>query len=203
MSQGKRPHDGPLPVLYIHLIGAAACVLMVTLAWFAGVGPVLTARAQAAAQRAQIAEHERDAAKLRNQVVQVERLISRAAYRERQSPLRLEPVERINRRLSEVSSLAAKVGLDVSVIRPRQVQRRPRYEVVPIQLQGLGAFRATTLFLDRLHDTFPDMGVASVEVRARPADKQGMADFALTLIWYAAPDAAGGAGGATADAGAR
>jgi Tfp pilus assembly protein PilO len=187
MNGSNRPTGGALTALHVHLIGGSVCAVLAALAWFTCLGPVLAARSEARAQRIAIAQQQREADELGNQVVQVERLISRARYEEQQSPLRLEAVERINRRLSEVSELAADTGLDVSVIQPGQVRSQPRFEIVPIRLEGSGTFRKTALFLHAVHATFPDMGVAAVQVTGRPNDAAGVADFALTLVWYAAP----------------
>ncbi len=187
MNTNHRPTGGALTAMHIHLIGGSVCVVLMAVAWFACLGPVLAERSAARAQRAAIAEQTKAADDLQNRIAQVERLISRARYEEQQSPLRLEVVDRINRRLSEVSELAGEIGLDVSVIQPGQVLSQPRFEIVPITLQGVGSFRKSAVFLHAVHQTFPDMGVAAVEVTGRPNDSQGLADFKLTLVWYAAP----------------
>jgi len=187
MNGPARPTGGALTALHVHLIGGSVCAVLAAVAWFTCLGPVLAARSEARAQRVAIAQQQREAEELRNKVVTARRLISRARYEEQQSPLRLETVERTNLRLSEVSELAAKTGLDVSVIQPGQVRSQPRFEIVPIRLEGTGSFRKTAMFLHAVHQTFPDMGVGAVEVRHRPSDTGGLADFALRLVWYAAP----------------
>jgi len=184
--------SGGLTAAHVHGIAAALCAVALAAAWFGSIGPAIASRAAAQAQRAAIAAQDEQADQLRNRVVVLERRLGQVIQEERASPLRLEPISRINRRLSEVSELAAASGLDLSQVKPGQVVRTSRFEVVPIELAGRGSYRACATFLHGAHEAFPDMGVAKVQIDRRLNSAESDADFAFTLAWYAAPSGRAG-----------
>jgi len=187
MTESTSPRSSALTATHVHAIGAVVCLAALGAAWFGSIGPAMASRSAAQAQRSAIAAQEAQAEQLRNQVVMFERRLGQAVAEERASPLRLEPISRINRRLSEVSELAAEAGLDVSVVRPGKVVKTSRFEVVPIELAGHGSYRACATFLHGAHRAFPDMGVAAVQIDRRLEGAEADGDFSFTLAWYAAP----------------
>jgi len=188
MSDMPNQNHGLTP-LHVHLIGASISVVAVALAWWFGISPVLSAQAESKAQQQAILQQEQKAEAIHNQLIQVERQIGRALAEEKRSPLRLEPVSRINRRLSDIAELALTCGLQADVIQPGRVIAKTRFELVPIRLEGIGSFPDCTRFLQEANQHFPDMGVASVSIEHRPSTEgqSEAADFEVTLVWYAAP----------------
>ncbi len=189
MSDTGKHTGGAMTAMHVHVVGGTCLLAVLAAAWLFGIGPAIESRTTARAQDAAIFIQQKQADELRNRVVQLERRLGQVQHEEWASPLRLEPVARINQRLSEVSELAAACGLELSVVKPGEPVAGSRFEVVPLHLAGSGTFKECAAFLHGAHEAFADMGVAMVDVERRMNSVDGDADFKFTLLWYAAPGA--------------
>lgn len=174
-------------VRVIHAVGLSVCLLAVAAVWVVAIGPALQSRAEARAQRSAIAAQRSRVDALVAQEASLRRDLVDLLQQERSSSLRLESAGRINRRLSGISDLAADSGLDLAVIRPGQVVRTRRFEIVPIELAGTGTYAACTAFLHEVNRRYADLGVAAVDLQRQLNSRDDDASFKLTLAWYAAP----------------
>lgn len=176
-----------LSAAHVHAIGAAVCLAVAAGAWFAVVAPAWHARAQSDRQRLAIDSERAEIQGLRTQVIQFERRLAQTHRQEQESPLRLDPVARINARLKWLSDVAVTRGLRVTGTKIGDVMPRARFDVVPIRLQGDGTYRDVAQFLHEVHTQFPDMGVAYVNLAVQSRRVDGSGTFDVVLAWYAAP----------------
>ena len=187
MGDAKKISGGAITATHVHITATTFAVALAAAAWLFGIAPALEARAQAIEQRQALTLQKEQNAELNNQITLAERRINVLMQEERQSPLRLDDLSQTNQRLSQLSELAARYKLDVSVIKPGLAQSLARFERVPIRLEGNGTFQGSAAFLHGMNRAFPDMGVASVKIDHQPNSELGQANFAFTLVWYAAP----------------
>ena len=170
----------------IDVVGAAVCAALGVVAWVGAVAPVRAYVGEVAAARSALAQRQERAATLtagartlRDQVA-----VTRQALAQR--PLQLQPAEQVNRRLAELSALAAKNAIEIADVRPGRVVPDTRYHIVPIELSGAGGFRACALFLGELRRTFPDVAVTSFDIIGTPG-LRATASLRLRLSWFTRP----------------
>lgn len=102
----------------------------------------------------------------------------------------LQPARNVNRRLAELTDLAAGAGLEVSEIVPAAAVPGARFDTVPIRIRGTGSYPTCAAFLSKLTQSFPDTSVDSFELSGEPAKPHTPAAFRVQLAWYATPSAA-------------
>ena len=101
--------------------------------------------------------------------------------------LQLQPAAQINRRIAQVSDLAAKAGLKIDDIAPGTAVRGAQYDMIPIRLAGQGTYLKCVGFLSRLREALPDTGVSALELWSDPTDPDDAASFRFDFLWHAAP----------------
>jgi len=86
------------------------------------------------------------------------------------NPLHLQPASAINKRLGELTDLAAQLGLRMEDVQPGKISTTARFETVSIHLAGTGNYRTCVQFLHRLRTGFPDTSVTSLQLTGNPSD---------------------------------
>ncbi len=178
-----------LPLWQIDATGAGICAFLALLLVFGGIKPLLNSRANYASQRQLLDERSSHAMKLDLAQAQITDRLDLVRSTLEASPLRLSPAGDVNLRLSQISSRAARSGLDINEIRPGLSSASSRYETIPVLLVGSGSYIRCTRFLRALHEEFPDTAVRSLELVAGPIEpgRQSNATFRFDLRWHAAP----------------
>jgi Tfp pilus assembly protein PilO len=101
-------------------------------------------------------------------------------------PIHLQPARLVNARVAELTDLATKSALRVEDLAPGKIISASRFETVPIHFAGSGTYRTCTLFLRRLRQTYPDIGVASFKLQGSPDSPDSAARFTFELEWFCA-----------------
>jgi len=173
---------------HIDAAGAAACLAVTALVYFAGIRPTLSKRAHAAGNRARL-RHQRLkctetsglATDLQSQLLDTQKALANNA-------IRLQPASRVNQRVAGIADLATKSKLNIDDVRLGPSSSTSRYTAVPITLAGTGTYRTCIAFLHALNKTYPDTCVSTSEISSDPGDPASMATFKFELLWYAAPE---------------
>lgn len=173
----------------IDALGIAVVAVMTAAVFLLAIDPALEHRHELQQRHEQLVEEQRHAAALARHAQDLRRRLDATQRMVERNPMRLESLRALNRRLSQMTELASDSGLRIEQIQPGRDIPGEHYHTVPIKLVGRGEFGASTRFLHRLHESFPDVAIASMSLtgqpeRARAADAPG---FDLTLLWYAAP----------------
>ena len=174
--------------IHIDLAGVAVCVLLVLLGYLIGIRPLVVRQKEMAAQEATLDDRYRDAAKLAGTVTALKKRLAGVKKELAESPVKLQPVNRINERIARVADLAAACGMKIDEIQPDKSFSTPRYQTVPIRVVGSGNFKACVKLLRTFHDTFPDTAISSFELKGNPRQPAAPARFEVELLWYAAAD---------------
>ncbi|MDH3583144.1 MAG: type 4a pilus biogenesis protein PilO [Phycisphaerae bacterium] len=172
---------------HVDVAGLVVCGLISLGFYFVSFQPILKLKAervsaQAELKRLHLEADQRTATltRLRDHLAKIQQAVKTTA-------VQLQPVSHLNQRVSEVTALAAECGLKVDKIQPGNTRRSERFEMVPIQMAGIGSYASAARFLHRLHGTFRDTGLASFQLNASPEAAEGRTTFNLQLTWYAAP----------------
>lgn len=182
------------PVATIDALGLAIGALATAAVFFLGIQPMIDHRHHLQAQRETLAQEQERAEELSRTAQQLRANLQATRRAAERNPMRLASIRALNARLSEMTELGTATGLKIERIQPGQRHRGDHYHTVPIKLTGQGAFGANTRFLHRLHESFPDVAIASLSLSGRPdrASSDEAPQFDLTLLWYAAPPASNG-----------
>jgi Tfp pilus assembly protein PilO len=168
-------------------VGAAACIGLTLAVVLGGFFPLARSHAEDVMLREELEGQRDKAAKMDAALAAVRLKLSAAQKTVETCPLHLESASSINRRLTDVSALAAASGLVIDDIRPERAVPGTYSETIPISVAGSGSYRTCTLFLNRLRRQMPDTGIASVELAAVALDATGSGKFRVDLEWHAAP----------------
>lgn len=174
---------------HIDAVAIGLCVLIAVPFSFPRINPLMRPHDYGAQQVAQLGV-------LRSNVQAADKAI--AAQKARLAELRadlarqtvpLQSARTVNRRLAELTDLAAGAGLEVSEIVPAAAVAGSRFDTVPIRIRGAGSYPTCAAFLCKLTRAFPDTSVDSFELSGEPAKPHALAGFRVQLAWYAAPSA--------------
>jgi hypothetical protein len=175
-----------------HIDAAAVglCVLIALPFSFARINPLMRPRDYGDRQAAQLTVLRGSARAAQAAIAaQKARLAELQADLARQT-VPLQPARNVNRRLAELTDLAAGTGLEVSEIVPAPAVAGSRFDTVPIRIRGTGSYPTCVAFLCKLTRAFPDTSVGSFELSGEPAKPHTPAEFRVQLAWYATPSAA-------------
>ena len=176
-----------LSLWHIDAAGGALCVVLTLALYLIGLGPLRQQQEDLKVRRGELEVQQLKAARLASTRIAVGEQLARVQESITEVTLELLPVSQINRRIADISDLAAKAGLKIDDIQPGEPLSAARYEMVPIQLAGKGSYRTCLSFLRQLRQTLPDTGVSSLELGGDPSTRGGIGDFRFSLLWYAAP----------------
>jgi Tfp pilus assembly protein PilO len=167
--------------------GGAALALVAGLVLYVGVvAPVQDKHRQANADRAELDRTNHDLAAAETQVVSATRSLEDIRSRLSHA-VALKDQRQINRRISELTTLATESGIALTDVQPGRARSAGRYDVVPIKLAGKGTYPTTADFLSRLHAQLRDMDVHGLEVRSSRIDDAHDATITLELAWHTLP----------------
>jgi len=176
----------------IDAAGAAALVVMTVLLYVLGIGPIFRRHAEQGSRQAELDAEFAKADRLEQTQVSLGEQVARVRKAVAECKLELKPAAHANRRIAAISALAAETGLTIDDIQPGVVASGARYRMVPITLAGKGTYVTCVTFLHRLHEAYPDTGLASMVLQNASEDPAGppAARFRFELLWYAAPASA-------------
>jgi Tfp pilus assembly protein PilO len=177
-------------------IDAAAVALLGVItagAYLGGYQPARRAQAEVRTREDSLRQAEDDLAARTRELREVRADIDRV----RASLAELPPVASLQdqpRRVGELASAAADLGVTLQELAPREARREGRWSLVPVRLTGSCRLDQVRRFVDELRRRFPDMEVASVDISRSATAPDEPGAFTLELIWHVG-DGAGGAGG--------
>jgi len=153
------------------------------------VNPLLRSTAHIEQQRAQLAIARRNEKDFNEFLADQRTRLAEARASLRKEKIHLESARNINQRIASLTSLAAGAGLSIDEVLPGPTKRSPRFDRVPVRMNGTGSYPTCVAFLCKLTRTFPDTSVGSFELSGDPQKPGSPARFHLDLIWYAAAEA--------------
>jgi len=169
----------------------SACLVMVVTLALGGLRPLVQRRAACQVQEQQLAREQDQLAAAQTTVSQTDRRLDALQRSLSGCSIRLETVGSLNRRLGELTALAGEMELKVNETASGKPVATEHYYVIPIRLNGTGAYDRCTCFVHQLRVRFPDIRLSRVELTGNP-DGTGL--LKLELRWYAAPMAGEQAG---------
>lgn len=114
--------------------------------------------------------------------------------------VRLVPETEINARRAAIASLADQASLRIQATRPLATLRGRRFDLVPIEIDGVGTATDFARFAAALRERLPDTAIRSFELSTDGSEASHR--FTAHLVWYTLPEAmarggarANGAGG--------
>jgi Tfp pilus assembly protein PilO len=173
--------------LRIDAVGVVVGLLLTGAVFMLGVKPVLDREADRAAQRQAVSDQQREADRVTATLTVMRNNLGKFREAVQASSIQLRNTSYLNQRVGEITALATAAGLQVDEVVPGSVSAAGRYDMVPIELAGSGAFAACAKLLNELHGAFPDVGVSSLEIAGKPAAPMEPATYRIGLTWYAAP----------------
>ena len=171
----------------IDAAGAAICVVMALLVCALGIAPTLSRHSEFAVKRTQLAAQRKQADGLEGALMAIRTQLAEAQEAIAASPLHLQSARQINQRIAQLLVLAVKGKLKVNDIRVGRTTATGRHQMVPIGLDGSGAYRDCVQFLQTLNKTLPDTGVCGFDLSGNPANPSAGATFRFDLVWYTTP----------------
>ncbi|HET6251690.1 MAG TPA: type 4a pilus biogenesis protein PilO [Tepidisphaeraceae bacterium] len=169
----------------IYGIGGLACAAVTFCAWNFIAGPALARHQHGRDLKIEMLDRHRQLPKLSAQLTVTRRQATAVHEMVEQTHVALQPTTALNQRLAQIESLAGGCGVSLDEVRPGDGIACSHYQSVPIRLSGSAAYPACAEFLQRLHATFPDVGVKSMDLAAANSAKTSGATFRVELIWYA------------------
>ncbi len=180
-------HYGPGSLLIVDAAGIAVCFILTAVAYFGAVHPHAVAAAERMARKFELAVHDTGARKLAVSESTMERRLKTLRKTLTDDALPLDRPALINRRLARLGDLAVACGVSVDEIRVSDPEAHAHYQTVHLELKGRAEFGSAVLFMHRLHETSPDIGVWSFDLSGNPRDSESATTCAFNLAWYAAP----------------
>ncbi len=174
---------------HIDLAGVAIMVAAALPLLLPRVNPLLRSTEYIEQQRAQLAIARRNEKDLNDFLVDQRGRLAEIRASLRKEKIRLESARNVNQRIASLTSLAAGTGLNVDEVLPGEAKRSPRFDSVPVRMNGTGSYPTCVAFLCKLTKTFPDTSVDAFELSGDPQKPGSPAQFHIDLIWYAAAEA--------------
>ena len=169
----------------IDAAGAVFCVAVSLVAYFAAFSPLMRRHTAFARQQEELAIQRRVAGQLAAPATLFKKELLSLRQVLAESRIQLQPTDRVNRQIAELTELINESGLKANDIQLGEIFDGAKYDVVPINLAGSGRYTGCAAFLNKLSDTFPDTGVASFEISGDPQKPKDPGRFQFGLFWYA------------------
>jgi len=173
--------------LSVDLAGIAVILLLTGAVAAGAVVPVMSARASHRHLQDQLDTGRATARHLREQRADLEFNLNRLEEDLRSTRVEVEPVARLNSRLSRLTESASKRKLALDRVAPEAPQKAPKATLVPIKIEGRGAFLASRDWIADLRAEFPDVAIAGFQIARDKSATAESASFSFDLVWYAAP----------------
>lgn len=173
----------------VDLAGIAVVLLLTMVVATGAIVPVISARASHRQLQEQLESGRAAIRHLREQHADLEFNLSRLESDLKSTRVEVEPVARLNSRLSRLTESASKRKLALDRVAPDAPQRATKATLVPIKIEGRGAFLACRDWIADLRAEFPDVAIAGFQIARDKSGAAETASFAFELVWYAAPSA--------------
>ena len=171
------------------MVDAAGMAVVIGLsigAYVLDIHPLHRARAEWSAHTAALAAQQYKVNELTGSLLSLQHQLEETRRKTAGGALQLEPVQRLNQRLSRLTDLAAANHLRIHDMEPGKSRPGPYYAVVEIRIACQGSSRGCSTFLDQLHQSMPDTVVAALQIAGKPGLSESPVDLAFTLYWFVA-----------------
>ncbi len=173
--------------LGIDLIGLAVLAAMTAAVGAGSLAPLLHAHAAQKLAESRVEELRFESHKLHEQRADLEANAARLQEELASLHIDVEPISRLNSRLSRLTELAKRRGLTLDRIAPDAPQRATKATLVPIRMEGRGSFPSCRDWISDLRSAFPDVSVSGLQITRDRSPAAESAAFVFELVWYAAP----------------
>lgn len=180
-------------VLPIDLLAVGAIAAVGALVYLLGVRPEQDRQSEIETQQKAVETAEKEQAKLRADLLRVQKQVMTARSRAQQQRVMLQPVSQTNRRLAELTRITAGHGVEIQALLPQSAMKNTRYAAVPIRISGRAPWEATVALIADLHARFSDTAVTGFSVSADAQDRSKPASLMLDFVWYAGLEEGAGA----------
>lgn len=167
----------------IHLGGVCVLVVLTGGFWLTSIKPALARAREARALRASMVEASTRVHTLEQLARDTEIEVKEASEQLENVSIRLVSIDERNTRLSDLTSLATRVGLTVDEVSPSEPTSGEFFDEVRIRLRGRGSYPDVARFMHRLSEEQPDTEVRTF--RTAGNGYEGM--FEMWLVWRALP----------------
>lgn len=169
----------------VDVAGLAVCLALAGAGYLIAVVPVMAGRDTVGRLRSEISGLEANADQLLQLSRSLDQEVARVEGMLESNSLALEPAERVNRRVNELTRLASESGLTLDEVQPGAPEEGSLFRTVPIHISGAGTFPDCARFLHTLRVELPDTIVRSL--RLVDGQEGASGTFGFDLVWYAAP----------------
>ena len=170
----------------IDLAGLAAAGILTICFGLGAFVPLLQERSVQREAERRIEDGRAQARKLREQRFDLEGDLARIERELTETRVEVEPISRLNARISSLTELASRHKLTLDRVAPGAPQKAPKATLLPIRMEGRGSFPECRACLADLRKAFPDVAVSGLEIARDSAAGPDNAAFVFELVWYAA-----------------
>jgi Tfp pilus assembly protein PilO len=169
--------------------------------YFLGIAPAQRARAQEAAdvaeletKRKELEEAQRQLSDAKRQLGQLDKLVTENARV-------LHPSTELYARVRAITEKAQELGLKVSEMKPSPAIVGKRFNRIPIKLSGVGSYVSFRDFVKTLHGLYPDVQVSGFNLSGKAEDPKIPVRFEADLNWFTSVEGAESGSGSADSAG--
>jgi len=173
--------------LSVDLAGVTVLLLLTAVVATGAIVPVITARASHRQLQEQLDVDRAAIRHLREQRADLEFNLNRLDADLKATRVEVEPVSRLNSRLSRLTESASKRKLALDRVAPDVPQKAPKATLVPIKIEGRGAFLSSRDWIADLRAEFPDVAISGFQIARDRGGSVESSSFSFDLVWYAAP----------------
>lgn len=172
---------GPIDLAFV--LGA---VIVSAVAYVVGIAPVRAAAVDDSRARAELVKLDTEKRKLAEDY-RSRRAARDAAAQALHGSVRLVPETEINSRRAAIAALAEQSSIQIQATRPQVTLRGKRFDLVPIEIEGVGSATAFARFAESLRQRMPDTAIRSFALSSDAHDATPR--FTALLVWYTLPEA--------------
>jgi len=173
----------------VDLIGTLFCLAVSAGVYFGAFRPLMSRHESITQQRAELTREQRKASQLAASANALHQRLREVRQELASSTITLHPVGHVNRQVAALTDLITDSGLKTNDIQLGEITRTDKFSVVPIRLVGVGQYGNVAMFLHELAGSFPDTGVAALQLSGRPEKPGEPGTFLIDVYWYASPEA--------------
>jgi len=177
------------PVWKVDGGGLGAIAVLALVWWGLGVQPLMEARASREREKDELIAKRDELRALEDQAQSTDARVARLKQEIEGANVRLARSAEVNWRVDGLTQLALDAGLRLDAIKPGEPVPGAKYTTVPIRISGLGTYQTSAAFLRAMHERFPDVGIASFDLRAKPEPPVTKATCTFDLVWFTQPTA--------------
>lgn len=183
-----RPKVGGPDLWKVDAGGACALLVVSALAYFLGAVPLMERHARASADVTELAAAREKAAESSKLLEATRKSLAAQHADLAASPLKLQPLGQLNRRLAVVADVAAQAGASLDDVQPGRPVVGAKFDTMPVKVAGAATFTSFASLLHRLRSEMPDSGVDGFELTlTNPVGiNAGASKFSFDLVWYTA-----------------